>query len=190
MCRRAVYIDPTDITLTRADLVALVESIGAGATEYDAFNHVMKKSLSGLPAPLVAEATVISGLLDSDLERRGLPPQPRIPASVIIAGRVGIPPQGGLPFDTAAYAKAMHESQVRRLRAWVSEGGTFEVVTNSGHSVHVDDPAHVINAIRHLVEGTRGLPFGVLQHDRCDRERVSPPARAQRRIAEWQGNSC
>jgi pimeloyl-ACP methyl ester carboxylesterase len=150
-----LYIDPTDITLTRADLVALFESIGAGASEYDAFVRIMKRSVAGLPAPLVAEAKVITDLLDSDLETRGLRPPLLVQASVIVAGRVGVPPQGSLPFDTSAYAKAMHESQVRRLRAWVVEGGTFEVATSSGHSVHVDDPQRVINAIRHLARGGR-----------------------------------
>ena len=49
----------------------------------------------------------------------------------------------------------MHESQVRRLRTWVREGGTFEVATNSGHSIHVDDPARVVAAIRNLVARAR-----------------------------------
>jgi pimeloyl-ACP methyl ester carboxylesterase len=53
-----LYIDPTDITLTRADLVALFESFGAGAAEYDAFDQVMKRSIAGLPPPLLSEATV------------------------------------------------------------------------------------------------------------------------------------
>jgi hypothetical protein len=98
---------------------------------------------------------VITDLLDSDLESRGLRPPPLVPASVIVAGRVGVPPQGSLPFDTSAYAKALHESQVRRLRAWVVEGGAFEVATSSGHSVHVDDPDRVINAIRRLAGSAR-----------------------------------
>ena len=146
-----LYIDPTDITLTRSDLVRLFESFGAGAAEYDEFQRVMKRSLSGLPAVLTEEATVITDLFDRAFDERGVLPQPRVPTSVIVAGRVGIPPQGALPFDTAAYAKAMHESQVRRLQAWVSDGGTFEVATTSGHSVHVDDPERVIRAIQRLV---------------------------------------
>jgi len=150
-----LYIDPTDITLTRRDMVALFESFGAGAADYDAFDQVMKKSISGLPAPLRSEAGVILDLVATDIERRGLLPPPDVPTSVIVAGRVGIPPQGALPFDTSAYARAMHESQIRRLRTWVREGGTFEVATNSGHSVHVDDPERVVAAIRNLVARAR-----------------------------------
>jgi pimeloyl-ACP methyl ester carboxylesterase len=150
-----LYIDPTDITLTRSDLVALFDSFGAGAAEYDAFDRIMKTSIAGLPAPLRSEAAVISELLATDIDHRGLPPQPDVPTSVIVAGRVGVPPQGLLPFDTRAYAKAMHESQVRRLETWVRTGGTFEVATNSGHSVHVDDPGRVVAAIRNLVARAR-----------------------------------
>ena len=87
-----LYIDPTDITLTRSDLVALFESFGAGAVEYDAFDQIMKKSIASLPAPLLSEAAVISELLATDIERRGLAPQPDVPTSVIVAGRVGAPP--------------------------------------------------------------------------------------------------
>ena len=150
-----LYIDPTDITLTRGDMVALFESFGARAADYDAFDKVMKQSIAGLPAPLRSEAGVILDLVATDIERRGLLPPPDVPTSVIVAGRVGIPPQGALPFDTEAYARAMHESQVRRLRTWAREGGTFEVATASGHSVHVDDPERVVAAIQNLVERAR-----------------------------------
>jgi pimeloyl-ACP methyl ester carboxylesterase len=100
-----LYIDPTDITLTRADLITVFESFGAGAAEYDAFNRVMELAMSHAPA--------------------------------------------------AAYAHAMHESQVRRLRSWAMKGGTFQVAANAGHIVHADDPELVIDAIRSLVDRTR-----------------------------------
>jgi pimeloyl-ACP methyl ester carboxylesterase len=150
-----LYIDPTDITLTRADLVALFESIGAGAAEYDAFNRTMERALSAAPAPIRAEAAVVMDLLDRDIGDRGMPTPPRVPTSVIVAGRVAAPPSNLVPFDAQAYAKAMHESQVRRLRSWAIDGGTFEVATNSGHVIQADDPERVIAAIRHLVVARR-----------------------------------
>ena len=150
-----LYLDPTDITLTRRDMVALFNSFGAGEAEYDAFDLVMKKSIAGLPAALRSEAAVIFELLATDIERRGLPSQPDVPTSVIVAGRVGAPPQTLVPFDARAYAEAMHASQVRRLKAWVRNGGTFEVATASGHNVHVDDPARVVAAIRNLIARAR-----------------------------------
>jgi pimeloyl-ACP methyl ester carboxylesterase len=147
-----LYIDPTDITLTRADMVALFESIGAREADYDQFSRVMQRAVAAMAPPLVAEASVITELLDSDIESRALPPAPLVPTSVLVAGRVGAPPQAGMPFDTKAYARAMHERQVESLRSWVIEGGTFEVVSESGHSIHVDSPAVVIAAIQRLVQ--------------------------------------
>lgn len=147
-----LYIDPTDVTLTRADMIALFESIGAKQSDYDEFNRVMQRAVAAMPPALVAEAAVITGLLDSDIESRGLAPPPPVPTSVLIAGRVGAPPQAGMPFDTRAYAEAMHRRQVESLKSWVTEGGTFEVVSEAGHSIHFDSPSVVIAAIRRLVE--------------------------------------
>jgi pimeloyl-ACP methyl ester carboxylesterase len=147
-----LYIDPTDVTLTRADMIALFESIGAKESDYDEFNRVMQRAVAAMPPPLVAEAAVITGLLESDIESRRLPPPARVPTSVLIAGRVGVPPQASMPFDTKAYAQAMHRRQVESLKSWVTEGGTFEVVSEAGHSIHVDSPRVVIAAIQHLVQ--------------------------------------
>jgi pimeloyl-ACP methyl ester carboxylesterase len=147
-----LYIDPTDVTLTRADMIGLFESIGATESHYDEFSRVMQRAVATMPPALVAEAAVITGLLETDIESRGLAPPPPVPTSVLIAGRVGAPPQAGMPFDTKAYAQAMHARQVKSLRNWVTEGGTFEVVAEAGHSIHVDSPSVVIAAIQRLVQ--------------------------------------
>jgi pimeloyl-ACP methyl ester carboxylesterase len=60
-----------------------------------------------------------------------------------------------VPFDSNAYARALLESQVRKLRGWVVEPGTFQVATKAGHFVHRDDPEVVVAAIRHLVNVQR-----------------------------------
>jgi pimeloyl-ACP methyl ester carboxylesterase len=151
-----LYIDPTDITLTKADLIALFESFGAGAAEYEAFNRIMMQGMCNAPAPLRAESEVIMGLLDGDLRSREIPVAPDVPTSVIVAGEVGVPPQGSLPFDTRAYANALHDSQVRRLRGWVRNGGTFHLAASAGHFVHRDDPELVIHAIRKLADDRAG----------------------------------
>jgi pimeloyl-ACP methyl ester carboxylesterase len=148
-----LYIDPTDITLTTADLISLFESIGAGLEEYQAFSRIQDQAMAAAPAPLQAEAEVVNEILRSDIERRALPSAPNVPTSVIVAGRVAVPPPNLLPFDTKAYADAMHRSQVSRLRRWVMGEGTFEVATNSGHFVQQDEPELVVAAIRRLVSG-------------------------------------
>jgi pimeloyl-ACP methyl ester carboxylesterase len=150
-----LYVDPTDITLTDADLIAVFESFGAGAAEYEAFQSMMEQAMSRASAPLRAESAVIMGLLKRDPQSQPLPEPPDVPTSVIVAGRVNIPPQNLVPFDATAYANAMHESQVRRLRTWVKNGGTFQVAANAGHIVHVDDPPLIIDAIRNLIDRTR-----------------------------------
>jgi pimeloyl-ACP methyl ester carboxylesterase len=150
-----LYLDPTDITLTSADLIAVFESFGAGPAEYDAFDRMMKQAMTSAPEPLRAESEVIMALLESDPESRAIPAAPDVPTSVIVAGRVAAPPQGLLPFDTKAYADAMQASQARRLRSWVKGGGTFEVATAAGHMIHANDPRLVIRAIRRLVEQRR-----------------------------------
>jgi pimeloyl-ACP methyl ester carboxylesterase len=150
-----LYLDPTDITLTRADMVALFESFGAGAQEYDAFAATMKQALAGAPVALRAEADVILSLLERAPRQRSIPAAPDLPSSVIVAGRIAAPPRGMFAFDTDAYARALHASQVRRLRAWVRGGGTFRVATDAGHLVHADEPALVVSTIQALIGNVR-----------------------------------
>lgn len=147
-----LYLDPTDITLTTNDLVAVFVSFGAGAAEYDAFDRSMRQAMLSAPEALRAESEVILALLESDPAHRAIPPAPDVPTSVIVAGRVAAPPRDLLPFDTKAYAAAMQAAQARRLRAWVSGGGIFEVAADAGHMIHAEAPDLVIREIRRLVE--------------------------------------
>ena len=116
---------------------------------------MMNRAMSQAPAPQRAESDVIMSLLNGERERPALAAAPDVPTSVIVAGRVGVPPQNLVPFDAQAYAKAMHESQVRRLRSWAGNGGTFQVASESGHFIHADDPQLVIAAIRALLDRAR-----------------------------------
>lgn len=111
--------------------------------------------MAAAPAPLRAEAEVVNNILRSDIEQRAILSPPKVPTSVIVAGRVAVPPGNLLPFDAAAYADAMHKSQVSRLQAWVVGTGTFEVAANSGHFVQEEEPELVVKAIRRLVESGR-----------------------------------
>lgn len=145
-------LDPTDITLTRGDMLALFTSIGGTEAEYDTFIAVQKNALAAAPPAMRAEAAVILALLDTPPAQRTVLDRHDVPSSVIVAGRVGVPPQGALPFDTRAYANAMHQNQVRRLRNWVKNGGTFDMAANSGHMVHRDAVDMVVAEIRRMLE--------------------------------------
>lgn len=147
-----LYIDPTDITQTPEDEIAVFESIGAGVAERDAFHRMMEQSMSaGMPDPIRAESEVVMTLLRTDLNERGLLPPPDVPTSVVLAGRLMVLPTGILPFDTEAYARAIQEDRVRRLRTW-APGGAFVVAESAGHFVHVDDPELIIEIIRELTQ--------------------------------------
>ena len=148
-----LYIDPTDIKQTPADEVAIFESIGAGAAARDAFYDLMERAMAGAPAPIRAEGAVTLGMFEQDLAARRLPPAPRVPTTVILAGKAAVLPSRGLAFDTRRYADAVQQSRLRRLRAWVREPGEFLVAENSGHLVHVSEPALVVGAIRRLIQG-------------------------------------
>lgn len=149
-----LYVDPTDITMTHADGNALLMSIGAKDGDYDTFRRQMEK-LIPTTGPIGAEAAVMTRLLDADPADRGLPPAPPVATSVILAGRVGTPPQTLASFDVKAFAAAMQELRVKRLRTWVTGRGTFDVASGAGHFVHRDDPQRVIEAIRALVAPQR-----------------------------------
>jgi pimeloyl-ACP methyl ester carboxylesterase len=148
-----LYIDPTDVTLRRADLIALFEELGAGAAEYDAFSAAMLQMLVGAPPAMRAESEVILDLLIAPADSSAV--APAVPTSVIVAGRVVAPPQRLLPFDAQAYADAMQRNRRARLQTWVRNGGRFEVATDAGHFVHADAPQLVINEVRRLLQSLR-----------------------------------
>jgi pimeloyl-ACP methyl ester carboxylesterase len=147
-----VSLDPTDITLTRGDMLALFTSIGGTEADFDTLMAVQKKALAAAPSAMRAEAAVIMGLLDTPPAQRTVLDRHDVPTSVIVAGRVGVPPQSALPFDTKAYANAMHRNQVTRLRSWVKNGGMFDIAADSGHMVHRDAVDMVVAEIRRLLQ--------------------------------------
>jgi len=146
-----LYIDPTDVTLSPSDEVAIFESIGAGAAARDAFYGLMERAMANATAPLRAEGAVVVSILKQDLPARKLPEQPNVSATVMLAGRAPFLPQGALPFDTKKYVAAMQQDRAARLRTWVRGQGEFIVAPNAGHFVHAEAPELVIEAIRRLV---------------------------------------
>jgi pimeloyl-ACP methyl ester carboxylesterase len=150
-----LYIDPTDITMSPAEEIAIFESIGADRPARDAFYRLQEQAMAGASGPLRAEATVILDLMRRDVANRGLLSAPDVPTSIIVAGKAAVFPPNVLPFDTTAYAAAMQENRVRRLRSWAREPGQYILASSSGHIVHVEDPDLVIEAIQHLIGNSR-----------------------------------
>jgi hypothetical protein len=65
--------------ITRADMVALFESFGAGAAEYEEFSRMMNRAMSQAPTPLRAESDVIMSLLNDPSQRATLAAAPEVP---------------------------------------------------------------------------------------------------------------
>jgi pimeloyl-ACP methyl ester carboxylesterase len=149
-CVGMVYIDPTDLTQSPADEVALFESIGSNAAARDSFYTIMERALTAAPAALRSEGAVTMAILRQDLERRNLPEAPPVQTTVLVAGKPAALPSSGLPFDSRRFADASYAARLRSLRDWVKEPGQFIVAANSGHMIHVTEPALVIEAIRRL----------------------------------------
>lgn len=153
-----LYLDPTVVTMTPADEVAVFESIGADADDRAAFYRLQEEWLVSAPAPLRSEAAVLLEILRDGADPGSVPPQPPVPTTIIVPGRPGeIPSEVSLPFDGEELARAILESRTEALRGWMPEGkgGQFLVAGNSGHAIHRDEPTLVIDAIRHLVEVAR-----------------------------------
>jgi pimeloyl-ACP methyl ester carboxylesterase len=149
-----LYIDPTDITLSPAEEIAIFESIGADRSARDAFYQIQEQAMASASGPLRTEAAVILDLMRRDPEDRGLLPAANVPTSVIVAGKAAVFPPNVLPFDTAAYATATLENRVQRLRGWVIDPGQYILASDSGHIVHAEDPNLVIEAIQHLIRNS------------------------------------
>lgn len=145
-----VYIDPTDVTQSRADELGVFESIGANAAARDSFYALMERAMANAPPALRSEGAVTISLLKDDVVNRQLPIAPAVPTTVLVAGKPAVLPSSGLPFDSQRFADASYAARLRSLRTWVRAPGEFIVAANSGHLIHVTEPALVIEAIRRL----------------------------------------
>jgi len=146
-----VYIDPTDLTQSRADEIAVFESIGSNAAARDTFYTLMERAMTNAPPALRSEGAVTMAIFKQDLAERSLPTAPPVPTTVLVAGKPPVLPASGLPFDSQRFAAASYAARLRSLRTWVREPGQFIVAANSGHMIHVTEPQLVVDAIRRFV---------------------------------------
>ena len=147
-----VYVDPTDITQTPADELAVFEAIGSNAAGRDAFYRMMTEAVAKAPPALRSLGETTMQVMTSDLAARKLPAPPPVPTTVILAGKQFPLPQADLPFDTGKHAAAMQEFRVKRLQSWVRAPGEFIIAANSGHMVQLSEPDLVIEAIRRMYQ--------------------------------------
>ena len=151
MVRGVLYIDPTDVFMTEPMWQQMFASFGATAKDVDAFFGVMESSTRNLPPAVRAESMMMMELLRTPtIEQRQLKPAPKVPSSVLMAGRIAPLPKGMVPFDGAAYATALQSTRVAALRSWAANGGRYLVVDGAGHFVYRDAPDVVVKEIYSL----------------------------------------
>lgn len=156
MVSAILYLDPTDVTMTRPMWEQMFASFGATPEDLDTFFAVMDTSTKSQPAPLRAEALAMMNLLRTrTLDQRHLKPAPKVPSSVLLASRVAALPEGMVPFDGNAYARALQSARVEGLRQWSHDGGRYLVIDDAGHFVHRDAPEVVITELQRLVQSAR-----------------------------------
>ena len=153
MVKGVLYIDPTDIFMTEPMWQQMFASFGATAKDLDAFFAMMDSSTTNLPPAIRAESLMMMQLLRTPtVEQRAIKPAPKVPSSVLMAGRIASLPKGMVPFDGAAYAKALQTTRVEALRSWAANGGRYLVVDGAGHFVYRDAPDVVVKEISSLVD--------------------------------------
>lgn len=151
MVKAVLYIDPTDVFMTEPMWHQMFASFGATAKDVDAFFAVMDSSTKNLPPAVRAESMMMMELLRTPtVDERRVKPAPKVPSSVLLASRIAPLPKGMVPFDGAAYAKALQSTRVDALRSWAANGGRYVVVDGAGHFVYRDAPDVVIEEIHSL----------------------------------------
>jgi pimeloyl-ACP methyl ester carboxylesterase len=148
-----VFVDPTDAEMTRDDWVAVFESIGAGAAQYDEIMAVQKQFYAEAPPGIQDEIDVAFAFMESDLGSRAVPPSPNVPIAVLLAAKYEPPPPGiVLSFDYKSFNVAWVRQRIQRFSEWVLEApeATLTLATHAGHYIHDDDAALVVEAIRRV----------------------------------------
>ncbi len=148
-----VFIDPTDVFMTREEEIAVMESFGSGEADYDALQATMREFFQQAPPNIRTESEAITAFQQSSLASRAIPSLPDVPLAVLLSVKVGTPPPGmSLPFDFDTWQEAATDFRLARYSDWVraSPEATLVVATHAAHYMHRDDPALVIEAVRRV----------------------------------------
>lgn len=140
-----VYLDAPDVERTAADMDAISpDTRRVVMSELDQFP-------TGLPPGMQAELDNLRQLLGNDMaELHSVRPPKGLPTGVVIAAgkyeRSETPP----PAEMAA---GLVRLQIRHEQEWAlsSPNGLLVVANHIGHAVHQDDPALVMQVIRHVL---------------------------------------
>lgn len=151
-----VYVDPGPIvTQTRAQELAPFEAIGAGEAGFRAYWQTFEAILGQRSPAIQAEFRILRGLMDRELDDRGLLPAPRVPVVVIVAGKYQPLPLD-LPYDARAHFDADLRHRIKLLTEWTldSPHGELVVTNTTGHVVPMEAPDLVRWAVQRVLSHT------------------------------------
>jgi pimeloyl-ACP methyl ester carboxylesterase len=153
-----VYLDPTDFTETRADLMTLFESLwpGRGQAALEAVEELQRSASAEAPPAVRAEMETNSAFMAAELEQRDLGEAPSVPTAVILGANFSPPPLPAgieLPFDLRTFFEAGQRQRVARMSTWTLDApdGLFAAAKYGRHFVHQDDPDLAVHAIRRVL---------------------------------------
>lgn len=152
-----VYVDPTDFSQGRAELVALIESLepGRGEEALRESNESWRSSTAQAPPGMQAEREEAIAFGEKEVEERGLGPEPAAPLAVLLGARYEPPPPDSdtsSGIDRKAF-EAVTQQRLRNMSAWALAAPEALVVlaTHAGHFVHQDDPVLLVDAVRRVL---------------------------------------
>jgi pimeloyl-ACP methyl ester carboxylesterase len=146
-----VFVDPTDFTQTRADLVAIWTELGPGeaglnAYEKDQAEQFAQQHAKDSPGARAEAEVAILQLPKTGFEDfRSLPPLPDFPVVILMATQSDMPPPVKLVYGKQ---RLLHFA---KLAVDVPDG-LFVMTTRSGHYIHSSEPALVTWAIRRVLK--------------------------------------
>jgi pimeloyl-ACP methyl ester carboxylesterase len=143
--RGLVYLDAPDVERTYAEMDAISpDTRRVVMSELDHFP-------TGLPPGMQAELDNLRQLLGNDMaELRSVRPSKGLPTGVVIAAGKYARSETPLPPEIAA---SLVRLQIRHEQEWAlsSPNGLLLIANHVGHAVHQDDPALVMQVIRHVL---------------------------------------
>lgn len=152
-----VYVDPMQYTYTKAEGLALYESIGSGADGQKAFEQLEDKLFQETPPGVKAELKMARDLVERSFkEFQNIKPVPDIPVVTLMATKYeweGLDKENPLPFDLHKFFDAWTQERLEKLPRITQEvsEGTFIMTGNSGHGISYDEPDLLVWAIARAV---------------------------------------
>ena len=147
-----VYVDPSDFTQTRADLLAIFTELGAGEAGLNAMETAQQQQFAQAPPALRAEGEVVAQLYKNGwADFFALPPVPDVPVVILMAGKAEMPPE-----LKAAFGK----QRILHFAKWAADvsDGMLVMTGSSGHYIQQSEPDLVVWAVRRALKLDSGPP--------------------------------